>query len=191
MVRWLRNVHLLLGLLAFPFLLMYGASAVRLAHGSWFSQKAKHTEREVEVGHFDANSGRELARVLMEQHGFHGELGSVVPTEAGFHLEIERPGHSSQIEYSRYSGRAKIRTSTFDFMRMLTGIHLTAGFSHSYQIHNIWAVFVVVVSIALILQGLTGIYLWFHFHKERKIGVILLSVNLAYSFGLIVLIRLA
>ena len=178
MVRWLRNVHLLLGLLALPFLLMYGASAVRLAHGSWFSQKAKHTEREVEVGHFDANSGRELARVLMEQHGVHGELSSVVPIEAGFNLEIERPGHSSQIEYSRYSGRAKIRTSTFDFMRMLTGIHLTAGFSHSYQIHNIWAVFVVVVSIALILQGLTGIYLWFHFHKERKIGVILLSVNL-------------
>jgi hypothetical protein len=57
--------------------------------------------------------------------------------------------------------------------------------------HNIWAAFVVVVSIALILQGLTGTYLWFHFHQERKFGTILLSVNLAYSFGLMVLIRLA
>jgi hypothetical protein len=185
------DIHLLLGLFALPFLLMYGASAVRLAHGSRFSEKAKHIERDVEVGDFDANSGRRLARVLMEQHSLRGELRSVVPTDAGFQLEIERPGHSSQIEYSRYTGRAKIRTSTFDFMRMLTGIHLTAGFSHNYQVHNIWAIFVVAVSIALILQGLTGIYLWFHFHKERRIGAILLGVNLVYSFGLMVLTRLA
>ena len=189
--RWLRNVHLLLGLFALPFLLMYGASAVRLAHGSWFSEKAKHIERDVEVGDFDANSGRLLARVLMEQHGLRGELRSVVPTDAGFQLEIERPGNSSQVEYSRYTGRAKIRSSAFGFMTMLAGIHFIAGFGHNYQINNIWAVFVVIVSIALILQGLTGIYLWFHFHKESRIGAILLGINLLYSFGLIVLIRLA
>jgi hypothetical protein len=71
------------------------------------------------------------------------------------------------------------------------GIHFIAGFGHNYQINIIWAVFVVIVSIALILQGLTGIYLWFHFHKERRIGAILLGINLLYSFGLIVLMRLA
>jgi hypothetical protein len=191
MYQWLRNVHLLLGLLAFPFLLMYGASAARLAQGSLFPGKAKHSESEVEVGYFDANSGRELARVLMEQPGLRGELGSVVPNEAGFRLEIERPGSSSQVEYSRNTGKAKTRTNVFDFMTTLTGIHFIAGFGHNSRVHNGWSVFVVVVSIALILQGLTGIYLWFHFHKERKIGAILLSANLAYSFGLMVLIRLA
>jgi hypothetical protein len=189
--RWLCNLHLLLGLLVFPFLLMYGASAVRLGARISVLRKARHIERDVEVGDFDANSGRRLARVLMEQHSLRGELRSVVPTDAGFQLEIERPGNSSQVEYSRYTGRAKIRSSAFDFMIMLAGIHFIAGFSHSYQLHNVWAAFVVIVSIALILQGLTGIYLWFHFHKERRIGAILLGINLLYSFGLIVLIRLA
>jgi hypothetical protein len=67
MYRWLRNVHLLLGLFALPFLLMYGVSAVRLAHGSRFSEKAKQSERDVEVGYFDANSGR--AGAVLAVHG--------------------------------------------------------------------------------------------------------------------------
>src|SRR5262245_31491803 len=128
MYRWLRNIHLLLGLFVLPFLLMYGASAVRLAHGSWFPEKARHSERDVDVGDFDVNSGRPLARVLMERHGLRGELRSVVPIEGGFRLEIERPGNSSQVEYSRSTSRAKIRSSAFDFMTILTGVHFIAGF---------------------------------------------------------------
>jgi hypothetical protein len=53
-------------------------------------------------------------------------------------------------------------------------------------VYDVWGMSALIVSIAFALLGLTGIYLWFHFHKERKIGAILLGLNLAYSLGLIV-----
>ena len=54
MYRWFRDIHLFLAVLAFPFVLIYGVSTIRMVHRSWFSDKIHWTEREVEVGTFDA-----------------------------------------------------------------------------------------------------------------------------------------
>ena len=75
MYRWFRDIHLFLAVLAFPFVLMYCVSTIRMVHRSWFSDKIHWSEREVEVGTFDAESGRALAQVLLRQHGLRGELG--------------------------------------------------------------------------------------------------------------------
>jgi hypothetical protein len=189
--RWLRNTHLVLGLLAFPFLLMYGASAVQMAHPSWFSGKAEIMEKEVQVSPSDGEDGRSLARALMGQYGLRGELHAVTPTDFGYRLEIGRPGTEYEIEYSAQAGKAKIRTSVRSFMLLLNRIHHIAGLRHQFRLSNAWGTFVIVVSIALILLSLTGIYLWFHFHSERRIGTWLLGFNLVYSLVLIVLIRIA
>jgi hypothetical protein len=47
------------------------------------------------------------------------------------------------------------------------------------------------VSTALILLGLTGIYLWFKLHNERIVGAILLTISLSYSLTLMILLRVA
>jgi hypothetical protein len=191
MYRWFRDVHLFVALLAFPFLLVYCVSTIRMAHKSWFSDKIQWTQREVEVGDFDAASGRALAQVLLQQHGLRGELTQITSTDSGFRLEIERPGMFNQVEYSREMGKATIRSGAATLMQVLAGIHQITGLRHQTRVHNAWGIAALLVSIAFALLGLTGIYLWFHFHKERKIGTILLGLNLAYSLGLIVLIRTA
>lgn len=45
MYRWFRNIHLWLGLLAFPMLMMYGISSIGMAHHAWFSGKPQVSER--------------------------------------------------------------------------------------------------------------------------------------------------
>jgi hypothetical protein len=97
----------------------------------------------------------------------------------------------NQVEYSRQTGKARIRSGAANFMQMLAGIHQITGLRHQTRVHNAWGISALMVSIAFALLGLTGLCLWFHFHKERKIGAILLGLNLAYSLGLIVLIRIA
>jgi hypothetical protein len=191
MYRWFREVHLFVGLLAFWFLLMYCLSSIRMTHSSWFSDRIQWTEREVEVGTFNPAPGRALALVLLQQHGLRGELRQVTSTDSGFRLEIERPGVFNQVEYSRETGRARIRSGGANFMQVLAGIQEIVGLRHETSVYDVWGMSALIVSIAFALLGLTGIYLWFHFHKERKIGAILLGLNLAYSLGLIVLIRIA
>jgi hypothetical protein len=191
MYRWFRDVHLFVALLAFPFVLMYCVSTIRMVHRSWFSDRVDWTEREVEVGTFDAESGRALAQDLLQKHGLRGELTQITSTDSGFRLEIERPGMFNQVEYSRQTGKARIRSGAANFMQVLAGIHHITGLRHQTRVHNAWGISALVVSIAFALLGLTGIYMWFHFHKERKIGAVLLALNLAYSLSLIVLIRTA
>jgi hypothetical protein len=106
-------------------------------------------------------------------------------------LEIEPPGMFNQIEYSRRTGKARIRSGTANFMQVMAGIHEITASRHKTSVYNARGMSGLVVSIVFALLGLTGIYMWFHFHKERKIGAVLLGLNLAYSVSLIVLIRIA
>jgi hypothetical protein len=43
----------------------------------------------------------------------------------------------------------------------------------------------------LILLGATGVYMWFRIHNERRIGSVLLALNLCVSVILLILLRTA
>lgn len=189
MYRWFRNTHLVAGLLAVPFLLMYGLSAVQMSHGDWFSLKPTVTESTVTVASSPVNDGRALARMLMDQEHLRGEIRQVRATDSGFHLQIEHPGTIYRVDYSSQTRQAVIRTSVAPFMGMLNRIHHLAGFQSASLVMDVWGGWVVAVSLCLFLLGLTGIYMWFRLYKERMIGTILLALSLGYSLTLILLIR--
>ncbi len=191
MYRWLRNTHLVAGLLAVPFLLMYGLSAVQMSHGGWFSLKPTVTETTVTVASSPVNDGRALARILMDQDHVRGEIRQVKATDTGFHLQIEHPGTVYRVDYSSQTRQAVIQTSVAPFMGMLNRIHHLAGIQSASLVMDVWGGWVVAVSLCLFLLGLTGIYMWFCLYKERVIGSILLAVSLGYSLTLILLIRIA
>jgi hypothetical protein len=76
-------------------------------------------------------------------------------------------------------------------MGMLNHLHHIDGFRTPSLAVDILGVFVLLVSISLIVLALSGIYLWFQFHQERKIGALLLALSLGYSLTLMILIRVA
>lgn len=191
MYRWFRNTHLAAGLLAVPFLLMYGISAMQMSHGGWFSLKPAVTETTVTIASSHINDGRALARELMDQNHLRGEIQQAQATATGFQLRIARPGTVYRVDYLSQTHQARIQTSVANFMGMLNRIHHLAGFRQSSLVVDVWGGWVLLVSICLIVLGLTGIYMWFHFYKERLIGLILLALSLGYSLSLIFLIRAA
>lgn len=186
MYKLIRNTHLLLGLSASAFLLMYGISAVQMAHPRWFSLQPSVTESTLSLAAADP---RAAARELMTSHGMTGELAAVQQNGGGFHFRIVRPGTVYEVDYSRAAGSAKVRTSMAGFLGMLNRIHHLAGLRHEYGLLNVWGAFVALTSVVLIGIGLSGIYLWFKIHTERGIGVVLLGGSLAFSLTLIVWMR--
>jgi len=189
MYKFIRNTHLLIGLFAFLFLLMYGVSAVQMAHNKWFSNKPAVTESEIALT--PGGDARSVARELMDRHGLKGELAQVRKAGSGFSFRIVRPGTVYEVAYATETGTANVKTNVANIMGMLNRIHHVGGLWHEYTLTNVWAVFVALVSVALIVLSLTGIYLWFKIHTERVIGIILLVLSLGYSLTLIVLIRTA
>ena len=190
MYKWIRNTHLLIGLFACLFLLMYGVSSVQMAHNKWFSNRPAVTESEIALT-TGVNEARSVARELMDRHGLKGELAQVRQTGQSFNFRIVRPGTVYEVAYTPETGTAKVKTNVANFMGMLNRIHHIGGLWHDFTLTNIWAIFVGLISVALIVLSLTGIYLWFKIHTERVIGVILLTLSLGYSLTLIVLIRTA
>ena len=190
MYRFLRNSHLFLGVAAFLFVLMYGLSAVQMAHNSWFSMKPTVMQEHRTLRPDTENDPRAIVREL-RRNGVRGELRQALATAAGWKFEIACPGAAYEVEYSAATHQARILVRISGFMAILNRIHHIAGTWHDFGPINGWGVFVALVSVALILLGVTGIYLWFKIHSERVVGIALLAVNLGVCVTLLVLIRTA
>jgi hypothetical protein len=191
MYTLIRNIHLLLASFSLPFLLMYALSAVQMSHNSWFHLAPAVHERDVALptGQTDA---RELARQVMDrERGIRGELNNVRTTASGFNLSIVLPGTVHEVQYDRSSGNAHVKTSVAGFMGMLNRLHHAYGMWHEPAAMNAWGLVVAAVSLALLILGASGIYMWFTRRPERRIGFVLLAVNLTVGMVLLVLIRSA
>ena len=56
---------------------------------------------------------------------------------------------------------------------------------------KVWGFFVAIASAALLLLGASGIYMWFTRRPERRIGIALLGINLAFAITVLTLLRLS
>src|SRR6185503_4835542 len=99
MYRWLRNLHLGVGLFSAIFLVSFGLSAVQLAYRLPGPDTARTTSTiDVPAG-FQVNP-RAFAWWLMDHHGLRGELANVQTNENGIvSLTITRIGAIHRVEY--------------------------------------------------------------------------------------------
>ena len=120
---------------------------------------------------------------MMEEQGLTGRFNNLKKTEDGFQFNIGRMGTFHTIHYIDALRKVEIETYTRPFISVLLGMHMTFGFDHESWAYNLFAAFNLFVSIALLLLGGTGIYLWFKIHKERWVGSIILISSLVTLGG--------
>jgi hypothetical protein len=191
MYRWLRNTHLVFGLFACVAVCMYGVSSIGFAHRTWFRLQPSVTVARLTVKADDAASARAVARALMDDHGMRGEVRDGRVTGSGFTFHIARPGVDHEVSFEKATGVATVTTRTAPFMGIMTALHKEHGVWHADAIQNAWGAYLGLVSAALIVLAVTGIYMWFRLHEERRIGVVLLAVSLGFSATVILLLATA
>jgi hypothetical protein len=188
--RFLRSIHLLAGAGSAAFLLMYGFSAMQMAHSSWFPTSATVRERQIQLKPRLADA-RQIARELMERGVVRGEIQQAATAPARLAVRVARPGTIHDIRYDAASGIVTVRTSATGFMGMLNRLHHTAGLYHGYALLNAWGWAVAMVSVALLVLGVSGVWMWWLRRQERAIGLVLLGANLGFSITVLALIRSA
>ena len=185
----IRNIHLLLASFSLPFLVMYGISAVQMGHSTWFTMKPTVQERQLFLQPGETNA-RVIAREILDrERDIKGELNNVQSDDSAVALRIVVPGTVHEVRYDRMSGVARVKTSVGGVMVMLNRLHHWAGFWHEPMTMKLWAGAVAVVSIALLLVGVSGLYMWFTRRSERRLGIALLAVNVVVALTLIVWLR--
>jgi hypothetical protein len=190
MYKSLRTIHLLSGVFALPMLVMYGVSAVQMAHPKWFAMKPDVAETEYSVRPAPADA-RQLTRDLIVQGAVRGNIQEVRQTPSGYSVRVMRPGTVHEVQYDREKGIARVRTSVAGLMGMLNRLHHAAGFYHEYGPLNIWGALVGLASLATMCLGATGIWMWWLRRQERWTGLIVVTVNLVFSLAVLVLLRQA
>ncbi|MEO8128387.1 MAG: hypothetical protein ABJF23_26780 [Bryobacteraceae bacterium] len=186
----LRTIHLLCGVFAAPALLLYGISAVQMAHNKWFTMKPSVTEIQLPMRP-GLTDGRQMAQEVMGGRGIRGDITSVRKTPAGLEARVTVPGTVHEIRYESVTGQVAVKTSVAGFMGMLNRLHHAAGLSHEYVPLRLWGVLAALVSLAILGLGATGIWMWWLRKQERRWGLILLTANLMYALTLLVMMRAA
>lgn len=185
----LRTVHLVLASLALPFLLMYALSAVQMSHEGWFDLTPSVRERPLSLT-ADLLDARAIGREVMERMPeARGELLSIQSMPDGTTLRIVIPGTMHEVRYTRASGATTVKTHVGGVMALVNRLHHNAGLKRQVTLLNVWGWTVAIVSFALVLIGGTGLWMWFVRRTERRLGAVLLAVNLTCAIALIVLIR--
>ena len=185
MYRTIRTLHLILGLVSSLFLLLYAVSALQMAH----RVKLHPTITEDDISLPAGMQARPVALQLMNERSIDGEIGPVQSNPSGFRFNVARPGAQWTVTYQSTTGQTHLHTERRDFLGMLNRLHHLNGLRHEDQTLNAWGWALAIVSVSLLLLGLSGVYLWFRLHNERTVGSILLAANLIVSLVLMVTLR--
>ncbi len=186
----LRTMHLVCGTFALPALLIYGVSAVQMAHPQWFRAKPSVTEITLPVAKAYAD-GRALALHIMTSRHIDGEMTEVHETPSGFDIRVALPGTVHAIHYERGTGTVRLRTSVNPVMGMLNRLHHAAGLWHEYLPLKLWAALCGLVSLATLGLGVSGIWMWWMRKQERAWGIVLLLANVVFALAIFGILRSA
>ena len=188
MYRLIRKLHLAVGLFVVPWALMYAISGFQMAHPDWLP--VSHTTRQWESTlTAPSDDPKALARELREQSGSSGELRSVEVGDEQTSFRLRRPGTETDVEVDRATGKARIREQVADGLGFMSRMHHVAGWNRHVPT-GLLGLFLVLVCLAMVFLGASGIYLWYKLVAERTTGWIVLGVGTAYALGLLVAIRL-
>ncbi len=190
MFRLMRNVHLWLGLASVLMALMFALSSLFVVFRQSIDTQPEENQRTVQVAPELASTPRALARELILNHDVKGELAAVEEDAEAITFRIHRPGVQHKVSYSKAAGEATIEETRWGVGQTLLQVHVMHGFWHEWAPAWIWALLGFLTSVALLLLGASGIYLWFEHHKERVIGGVLLAFGLIYGISTLVLTRM-
>lgn len=180
--RVLRNLHLLFGVAALPFLLMYAVSAVQMAHSKWFNLKpvvTLGTPTDVPAGLTDA------AAVAAELQ-LRGDVRGKLPK-----FRVVVPGVVHDVTYVASTGSVTVSTSRSPFLGVLNRLHHAAGLWPTWVPLKWWGVAIGAVSLCVVGLAITGIWMWWVRKQDRVIGLVLLGGNVVFALVVLGLIRSA
>jgi len=187
--HFVRRAHLYMGLFLLPWVVMFGVSSIPLNHNTapapprWIHV----ADRAFDVG-LPANGAdlRPLGRKMMDAAGVRG--GYFVNRVNPQQVNVNHPSFLQPIRISYYTDRKQIiiERRELGLGSFIAGLHTRGGYDLDGFSDSIWAAFVDVVSVALILWIASGLYMWWHLPVTRRWGWTALASGAA-CFAIIIL----
>jgi hypothetical protein len=188
-LHFVRRAHLYMGLFLFPWVIMFGVSSLPLNHNSaptpvMWTLVAEHSFRASVPG--AGENLRPLGRDMMNAAGIAG--GYFINRVNEHQVNVNHPDFLRPSRLIYYADRQRLTVEHRDFAlrHFLSGLHTRGGYDLGGVGDSMWAIFVDIVSGALILWIASGVYMWWHLPSTRAWGWFALAGGVACFAAIIV-----
>ena len=193
--RFVRRLHLYLGLFLLPWFLLYGISSVLFSHGRYFEGlyndgKPNWTvrfDRPYRIEIPASADQRAAGERILRDAGLKGAFGTYRPNGREFHVYVYDFWSATQLKYYADRGRLVAEDRRFRLDHMLTGMHARSGFTQSSFLDDAWAVTVDLACLGMIAWIASGLYMWWKLSQTRAWGALALAGG-ATHFALFLLV---
>ena len=176
-----RRLHLYLGLCLLPWLFMYGVSSIPFAHGQFFQKRDEarqvplwtvRLQRALDLPvPEDPPALRDFGRTVLQEVGVNApNFGVGRPNRTTVNIYAFSFLQSTRVVYAIDQKKVTVEDRRFRFDQFLTGLHARGGFEQDGFLQDSWAVVIDLVSVALVLWIVSGLYLWWGVPGHRGWG---------------------
>ena len=174
---------------------MYFVSGYIMVHESWFGRENEAiSPRSVSLEPSDISAAPDsetFALWLQARVGLRGQPSLGQRQGNGeWVFYVERPGMNYKVLLSRDLTSANITGNKTNWTAAMHGFHRLHGYRGGL-LYLAWAFVYDLASLAMILFGITGVYMWYVRTKRRTLGWVLLAAGFAYTTGTIIYLMVA
>ena len=194
---WVRTLHLYLGLLISPFLLLYAVSILVFNHPGYFNNKAPSKNSTVITTSLDSipvrHSDLLTAKAIIQILGIKGEIDFISKNDSIISFPVRTPGVINQIRVNKLNHNALVTRNEVGPMRATTFLHAMPGPHNAAMRGNsgfiaTWRYIADIIVYEVLFLTASGVFLCYLLPFERKPGIYSLAAGILMFIGLLLLI---
>jgi hypothetical protein len=189
--KFLSKIHIWLGLLCAPYMIIFGFSSLNFNHHFGFVDAGQHTvswERQIAVA--DTSDNKALAeRVRLEL----GLMGWVPwwkyqrDEDNSFQYQVLRPAKQYTIQVNPQRTRVSVQELRNGPLNVINSLHALGHLPGSGMV-KFWSWYTNVCVFFVVFAGVSGVYFWSRRKDETLIGWLLLAGVSGGSFLLMIFV---
>jgi len=185
--RFVRRLHLYLGLFLLPWFFLYGVSSIPISHPEPFRKAYEdggpdwkpRLDRPYDIPVASAGNDRAFGLRIMRDAGLEGAYGTWRPNDREFHIYVYDFWNATQVKYFIDRKRLVVEDRRFRLDHLLTGMHARGGFQQDSLLDDFWAVMIDAVCVGMILWIASGVYMWWNIRHTRGWGLLAIGSGAA------------
>lgn len=185
MYGFIRKIHSYSGLLLVLFVLMYFLTGVLVTEQARFGNgvSVSSEARAPLTYEGPADDTDAMMRHFQDEFDLYGQRMPVDTDAEGVRrFRWNRPGAMITVAAPIGADSVTVVTEDRGVLRTAHVLHRTRGYGGGFAF-DVWAVLYDLVSLAMIVFSLTGIYMWFRRTKDRRLGLAVLTLSWGFTIG--------
>jgi hypothetical protein len=162
-------------------LVFFITGGVMIMHETFPKKDLSQFFKEVEYNPLESDSS--VLSSIRITYDIEGSMRKQVSAKERIYT-YKRPGYRAEIVLPNQGKKAFIRIKEGNLAVVMKDYHRLIGFDG--VLHTTWAIFYDLACIALILFGITGLYLWFKTEKNKMLGALFLLISTATTLFIII-----